>query len=267
MQTEQKRARNNGKVKAKPGDKKIIDIPEQSRHIEDQDTEFFDAEDVGDYSFLKRLDEKELGKRVEKEKIQHDEMPEKAKFIATPVSDEELSDEEGLGDALSDALEEENINERDWDEEQEYEQKPRKGDSLWRKKESTRLPVRTTGGGLKELEASASESESSDESEASDSDSDLDASEQAIQPEEIPKTEREAVIEAKEALARLADEIAEAPEEKVLFRHCWLTKISNLKAFREIYNKGNPTIKKLALITQLTVYKDIIPGYRLPHCL
>jgi nucleolar complex protein 3 len=171
-----------------------------------------------------------------------------------------------LEDVLDDALETVDVpdagevEERDWNVEQSYEEKPRKGDSQWRKKESTRLPIRKVNGAVHTLEASASESESSDEPEESDSDG---------EPEEVVPvadekptlTTQEAVIEAKESLAKLAEEIIEQPEEKVSLKECIANKISNLKNFREIYNKGNPTIKKLALITQLTVYKDIIPGY------
>ena len=159
-----------------------------------------------------------------------------------------------MSEVLSEALDtdEEPDGIPNWDEEQTYEQKPRKGDSHWQKKESKRLPL-VTNGRIVQREASISESESDEESEESDSVSDSVSDEGALQEEEVTpvKTGSEAVIEAKEALAKLAEEITEYPEEKV----------SNLKSFREIFNKGNPTIKKLALITQLTVYKDIIPGY------
>lgn len=36
-----------------------------------------------------------------------------------------------------------------------------------------------------------------------------------------------------------------------------------LRRLREISEDGNITIQKLGLATQLTVYKDIIPGYRI----
>jgi hypothetical protein len=127
-------------------------------------------------------------------------------------SEDEYSDEEGLGHALSDALEEKNVV-KDWDEEQEYETKPRTGDSQWRKKESTKLPIRTVKGGIQEIDASESESESSDESEMSDSDSEGEKEQEQL--EEPIKMGPEAVIEAKEALAKLAGEILELPEERV----------------------------------------------------
>lgn len=204
-------------MKTKPGEKKIIDIPEQSRQIEVQDEEFFDGDDVGDYSFLGRLDEKELGKRVEKEKIQREEKPKKVKAPLIEES-EEYSDEEELSDVLNHALDTKEVEEKDWDEEQAYEQKPRKGDSQWRKKESTKLPVRTVNGGLQQIDASDSEDASS-ETEESDSDGEADETTQVAE-EQPTKTGPEAVIEAKEALARLAEEIVELPEEKVsCFNH------------------------------------------------
>jgi hypothetical protein len=129
-------------------------------------------------------------------------------------SEDEYSDEEGLSHALSDAMEEKNVV-KDWDEEQEYETKPRTGDSQWRKKESTKLPIRTVKGGIQEIDASESESESSDESELSDSDSEEDKDQEQGVVEEPIKMGPEAVIEAKEALAKLAGEILELPEERV----------------------------------------------------
>lgn len=208
----------NAKSQAKEGTK-IINVPKQSRQIEEQDEEFFDGDDIGDFSFLKKLDVTELAKRVQKEKVQREEKPVKVKSTVhrNDSEDDEYSDEEDLSEALSDVLDSGEVEVRDWEEEQEYEQKPRVGDSQWRKKESTKLPVRTRNGNLLHVDASASESESDEGSEESDSDSETDAKEgqgESIDEDEI-KVGPEAVIDAKEALARLAEEIIEAPEEKV----------------------------------------------------
>ena len=183
--------------------------------MEQQDQEFFDGDEFGDYSFLKTLNATDLGKRVQKEKQRREEpTPKPSKVIRNLEESEEFSDEEDLGHAVSDALDEAGVNQHRWGEEQPYEQQPRKGDAQWRKKESTRLPVRTTTGKLMELEASSSESEPSDESEASDSDSDtLEAPEEPV--EEVVKVGKEALIEAKETLAKLAGDILEEPQERV----------------------------------------------------
>jgi nucleolar complex protein 3 len=64
------------------------------------------------------------------------------------------------------------------------------------------------------------------------------------------------IINAKEELARIASLINEDPEEN----------IGRLKALSELAESENNTVHKLALVTQLSVYKDLIPGYRIrPH--
>ncbi|ORY40133.1 NOC3p-domain-containing protein [Rhizoclosmatium globosum] len=59
--------------------------------------------------------------------------------------------------------------------------------------------------------------------------------------------------DAQELLAELASAIIESPEEK--FGH--------LKQMREVAESQDPTIQKFGLLSQLTVYRDIIPGYRI----
>jgi hypothetical protein len=200
---------------------KIIDIPEQSRQVEDQDEEFFEGDEVGDFSFLKTLDVTELGKRVQKEKVQGEEKPTKTKPAVLRTeedSEDEYSDEADLSNAVSETLNENGSAERDWDEEQAYEQKPRTGDLQWRKKESTKLPIRSVNGRLLQMDASESESDASEKTEESDSDGESESDDEntPVQTagDEI-KSGPEAVVEAKEALARLAEEIVESPEEKV----------------------------------------------------
>jgi nucleolar complex protein 3 len=217
---------------------------------------------------LKSLDASRLGKRITKDKLPRNAKTTKpAKKVLPDVhesSHDEYSDEEDLSDVVNDALDGNDVEKHQWDQEQTYEQQPRKGDPQWRKRESSRLPVRTVTGKLRELEASESESESSDETDENDSDSDIvEVPEEPV--EENVKIGKEAVIQVKETLAKLAGEILQEPQEKVpIFiptLHLTLFKVSNLKTFRELFNKGNLTIQKLALVTQLTIYKDIIPGY------
>ena len=73
----------------------------------------------------------------------------------------------------------------------------------------------------------------------------------AEQPE-IPEAQQ--ILEAKEELAKLASSLNEDPEE-------------NVGAFRAIGRIGQqtrlPAVQKLVLATQLAVYKDVIPGYRI----
>jgi hypothetical protein len=212
FKTTQKRQRN-AKSRVNASDK-VIEVPEQSRDVEDQDEEFFQGDEVGDFSFLRGLDPTALGKRVQKEKLQRTEKPVNVKVAKEDIEDE-YSDEAGLSDAISDALDAEDHGGNDWEVEQSYEQKPRTGDLQWRKKESTKLPVRSTTGRLVQMAASASESESSDETEESDVESEADEPQKQSIVEDSIKVGPEAVIDAKETLAKLAEEIVESPEEKV----------------------------------------------------
>ncbi|KAJ3113434.1 Nucleolar complex protein 3 [Phlyctochytrium bullatum] len=60
-------------------------------------------------------------------------------------------------------------------------------------------------------------------------------------------------MEAQEELAAIASSIMENPEEKA----------SMLKRFKDISRTHDTHILKLCLLTQLAVFKDIIPGYRI----
>lgn len=64
---------------------------------------------------------------------------------------------------------------------------------------------------------------------------------------------KEQIRLAKEELAKVAQSISENPEDN----------IGQLGALGELARSDNVTVKKLALATQLAVYKDIIPGYRI----
>lgn len=134
-----------------------------------------------------------------------------------------------------------------WNLEQDYEQRPRKPKK--KEKENTRLPIKTAEGRVEQLKVLevppendswlSSEEENSDES-------------RPVQ-EETKVPIHQQIVEAKEELARLASLVNEEPEEHAdAFR-----KLSQIAA------SSNPTIKRLGLITQLAVYKDVIPGYRI----
>lgn len=134
-----------------------------------------------------------------------------------------------------------------WNLEQDYETRPRKGKK--KEQESTRLPIKTAEGLVEQVAAPEP---------TSDAESDLAWLEE--EPEEVEKVEekaavpmRQQILEAKEELARIAMMLNEDPEE-------------NGGAFKSLAQFGqspNTTIKKLALATQLAVYKDVIPGYRI----
>jgi len=198
----------------------VTAIPDQPE-IHDRDREFLDTKELGDYAFLKHLNATQLGRRIEKQQTSRpSERPLKPKPVPElECDDEALSDEDGFSDVVGTALDHLEGENENWDDEQSYELKPRTGGLEWRKRESTRLPVRTARGNLMEVPASSSESESESETEESDSDDDEGNVEEKQEQvsQENPTDGPEAIIEAKEALARLADEITESPEEKVIY--------------------------------------------------
>lgn len=140
-----------------------------------------------------------------------------------------------------------------WNLEQDYEQKPRKRKK--NDKENTRLPIKTGDGRIEQLQVpNVEEKEERDSFLGSEDDGNQ--IEQQVTPVEekvlkIPV--RQQIIEAKEELARLAGLINEDPEEHA----------GAFKLLGQIAASPNPTIKKLGLATQLAVYKDVIPGYRI----
>ncbi|KAF1938084.1 nucleolar complex-associated protein 3 [Clathrospora elynae] len=140
-----------------------------------------------------------------------------------------------------------------WDLEQDYENRPRK---LKKGKENKKLPVRTTEGWVAPpLTAQEIKDEESDSFLGSGSEDEADEQSDAEEVEEqkpkIPA--RQQVLEAKEELARIAGLVNEDPEEHV----------GALKALQGLADSENVTVKKLALATQVSIFKDIIPGYRI----
>ncbi|KAI0480682.1 nucleolar complex-associated protein 3 [Xylariaceae sp. FL0804] len=139
-----------------------------------------------------------------------------------------------------------------WDLEEAYEQRARKGKK--KDTENTRLPVKLAGGRVQQVAAPVVDVKSLDE-EWIDGTED----ESADEPEETPAQEEPAVPvhqqirEAKEELAKIASVLNEDPEENV----------GAFKALARIGQSKIPAIQKLTLATQLAVYRDVIPGYRI----
>lgn len=137
-----------------------------------------------------------------------------------------------------------------WNLEQDYENRPRKGK---KEKESTRLPIKTAEGLIEQVKAP----EVIEEAEGSDlewlSEDGSEEAEEDVVPEKNTKPIKQQIIEAKEDLARLAGILNEDPEEN----------LGAFKSLQQYAQSRNMTIKKLGLATQLAVYKDVIPGYRI----
>ncbi|OAA44823.1 nuclear export protein Noc3 [Metarhizium rileyi] len=144
-----------------------------------------------------------------------------------------------------------------WNLEQDYESRPRKGKK--NVKENTKLPIKSQDGRLELLkdldpEDDAASIESDTEWLEGREDEIDSEDEEIVQEEKAPEaSEAQQILEAQEELAKAAVALNENPEEY----------IANLKILANIGQSKIPTIRMLALMTQMTVYKDIIPGYRI----
>ena len=141
-----------------------------------------------------------------------------------------------------------------WNLEQDYENRPRK---LNRKeKENTRLPIKTAEGRIEPLVVPEVKDEDEDSwlgSEAMDEGGRRLEQEDETRYEEPKLSNKQQTLDAKEELARIAFLINEDPEEHS----------GAFKTLAQIASSPNSTVKKLALATQLAIYKDVIPGYRI----
>jgi len=143
-----------------------------------------------------------------------------------------------------------------WNLEQDYEQRPRKG----KKEKSEKLPVKTAEGWKhserhedtrKDPEQGAEDADSFLASDDNQDSGVADVHEKAAKKPRLPPKEQ--IRQAKEDLAKTAGQISENPEEN----------IGQLGALAQIADSDNTVVKKLALGTQLAVYRDVIPGYRI----
>jgi nucleolar complex protein 3 len=154
-----------------------------------------------------------------------------------------------------------------WNLEQDYESKPRKGSkkNVKEAKPSNRLPIKTADGRIEVLRGLEDEMDSDEDwlegrddgdedGEEAEQDGKLNAGAAADgEEEEEEKPEHEQILEAQEELAKIATAVNESPED-------------NVGAFRSLAKIGKsriPAVQMLALMTQLAVYKDVIPGYRI----
>ena len=137
-----------------------------------------------------------------------------------------------------------------WNLEQDYEQRPRK--KAKKLKEATRLPIKTAEGRIEQLNVPQVGSEDEESWLGSGNESEQKQVPSSI-GEEVKVSIRQQIIDAKEELARIAGLISESPEEHA----------GAFRTLGSIAESSHPTIKKLALATQLAVYKDVIPGYRI----
>lgn len=141
----------------------------------------------------------------------------------------------------------------EWDLEEHYEQRSRSK----KRGDSSKLPIKTAEGGIEHQRESSPQEEDLDSFLGSNGESSSDEAEtpptEVIEElQEIPLKRQ--ILEAKEELARIAGLMNEDPD-------------AHIGSFKKLSAVGgstaHPLIKKLALATQLAVYKDVIPGYRI----
>ncbi|KAI8083260.1 nucleolar complex-associated protein-domain-containing protein [Gilbertella persicaria] len=287
-QNNNKNNSNNNATNGKKKESKIpeyVAVPENEDEvaISDEDLEFF-AENKGFTSFLTGLDSKALSKNPvkQKEKKVTKKEPKKQEPEGLDSSDEELDNFEELDEEeemalLNQQFEDESDEEEEQetvkkvqhttkkelhesDEEMDYETKPRKVASEWTRKDyHNKLPIKLPGGKIHQREDDEEEQMSASEDEEKDqmsmeSEEKQEEEEEEEEEEVKPKlSKKEYLLQKKEELATIANDIQGDPEDN----------IDQLKKLRSISQDNNVLVKKLALLTQLAVYKDIIPGYRI----
>lgn len=142
-----------------------------------------------------------------------------------------------------------------WNLEQDYERRPRKNK---KKEERDRLPVKKADRWVTDERHENNQNHPDDPKDESDVElQDKDSAVADLEPNTFVKkpqlSAKQEILQAKEDLARIAGTISENPEEQIGL-------LGSLAQFAE---SETVTVKKLTLGTQLAVYKDIIPGYRI----
>ncbi|KAI9101743.1 CBF/Mak21 family-domain-containing protein [Phlyctochytrium arcticum] len=167
------------------------------------------------------------------------------------------------GSDVSDAENEEK--EDDSEAEASYERRPRVIQKEWAEQKQTRLPIKSQDGRLmRQVIVPDHKDEPSEDVEKPEVEAPAKPvknpksikkpSETQDAPSKLSSQDKAArFVEAQEKLASLASEVIENPEKN----------IGQLKHLRQIGSDKDSKIKMLAFLTQLAVYKDIIPGYRI----
>ena len=141
-----------------------------------------------------------------------------------------------------------------WTPEQQYERRAQK--QVAGAGESLRLPIKTAEGRIEHVHSkSLLHEDSSSIFEPSEEDPDARSlssnTQNHLEAVRTPVTEQ--IINAKQEFAKLAAQLNENPEGN----------IDALRRLNELTKSSHTTIVKLALATQVAVYRDIIPGYRI----
>ncbi|KAL2156162.1 hypothetical protein VTH82DRAFT_907 [Thermothelomyces myriococcoides] len=144
-----------------------------------------------------------------------------------------------------------------WDLEENYELRSRKAKKKEARRNDTesggRLPVKTPQGTWKVQDDVESIASDADWLESDEDGGGVNEQPEETAPEEPKISEREQIRKAQEELAKIATQLNEDPEEHP----------GAFKALARIGESPILAIQKLCIVTQMTVYKDVIPGYRI----
>ncbi|CAG8555523.1 4751_t:CDS:10 [Acaulospora morrowiae] len=245
-------AKNKDNIKILP----IVNkVDEDDIEVSDEDIDFF-KEHAQYTGFLRTIDPVALHRSKEINK----EQPAKYSKRLEEIGESHSSSNED--DESEDDLESEDENQIvNSDTEQEYEKMPRVNKE-WIPREPVKLPIKLPDGKLQHQETVVGTGVDSknEDNESSTSDPVFENEMEIKKPSEedgkslpdqkIP--DKLYFIQKKEELAEIAQKIIEDPEKNV----------GQLKTLREIATDQDTKIRRLALLVQLVVYKDIIPGYR-----
>jgi nucleolar complex protein 3 len=144
-----------------------------------------------------------------------------------------------------------------WDLEQSYESKTKKAKKKEAKKNGNevggRLPVKTAQGTWQVHDDAESVASDTEWLEGEGDEGGVDEEPEAPAPAAPKIPERDQIRKAQEELAKIATQLNEDPEEYP----------GAFKSLARIGDSPIPAIQKLCIVTQMTVYKDVIPGYRI----
>ncbi|KAH9934778.1 nucleolar complex-associated protein-domain-containing protein [Fomitopsis serialis] len=267
----------------------IIPIPAYDEDIELSDEDLDAFEDYGDaVGFLSRLDEKGIARsKKETERLHRLHKPVHEDDWGSSVGDDTEDEEEDLADAASAVCvrgPRKKPKAGSDEEEMSYETIPRKRRPSWDPEEKTekgveRLPIKLSDGRIQKSKdkviLDAEETEENEDYPEEDEPipeykvEDVSTGARFGRPavvDVIGNKSRKARIQgAKEQLAGICQEIVAEPENSIgLLRrlHTFsLPEISTPSHPEPIPN--DPVIRKLTVLSQLAVFKDIIPGYRI----
>ncbi|KAF5365756.1 hypothetical protein D9758_003308 [Tetrapyrgos nigripes] len=280
--------KKKSKGKEKAADRGTIPIPnaddDEDIQLSDQDLEFF--QDHGQSAqFLDNLDRKGISRsKKETDRLHQLNKPTRKAPVDDDLPSVDSHDEDdGIWDSDNDDesggfFDDENGLHFDSDAEMPYEAVPRKVHDASDKPGISRLPIKLPGGQIQETgrisvsSAESSESESEEEAVHRNVDTvrrdDVATGARFSRPAVVDvianKSRKTRIQAAKDQIASICQEIVSDPENNLgLLRRLHTFSLPSISSPSHPEPVPNDVlIRKLAILSQLAVFKDIIPGYR-----